>query len=905
MSSPLLEICIDSFDSAVAAIRGGADRLELCAALSEGGLTPSVGLLREIRRFTLENVAQQREVKLYAMVRCRRGSDFCYSEPELRIMLHDLELLAQNGADGFVFGALDEAGNVHREHCGLVVAEASKHKKPVTFHRAFDCTDRSKMVENLELVGSLGFTTLLSSGLERTAMEGIQNLAEMVKFVSENERMQLTVMPGSGVSPRNVQEIVQKTGCRAVHASARSLRKGPKGSFISMGGNAADGEGLLVCDETIVREIKNLLISFSAFIIREEMVHRSGNRRKLQFSDSGSGTTPPPKEQVPSVSVQKDEQKAAQLKNKMDASVDALSRCCETAKGKIVRIRKAIETANHDYKVFNIHALRLYVKTVDAAYEEYNDFQNKIYQAAPSRKDEFEATFVEFEELYEYTRISLCEIIDAYEESLKTQQMPAITWPETSSLPSGSGASQLVRPSPTIVLQQAALPSFDGKYEHWFKFKQMFRDIVDKCTGDSAATKLHFLDKALIGKAQGAIDPQLIRDNDYDGAWKSLTEQFENLPVLINDTIMKLLNLKPMTTESFQQLKTLIDEVEKSINSLEFHQLKMDKLSEAIVTTLISTKLDQDTRKIWESNVKRGKLPVYKDMIVVLRNQQHVLERCESFKSTQKGKNPPTRTAQPAATKTHTATIQKSEDCQICCEVHTVEKCDVFKKLDVKGRFDKAKQLGLCFACLKKGHRTANCKTNAKCPKCSRRHHLLLHQEEQTSQDEQKPPLKKPDEDGGSSSNSVRPATETTVANCLRPCDTAVSPKHVLLATAIVNVFDVDGDQHKCRVLLDSGAMTNFVFQRLADLLQLKKNYVNVPVTGVNGMKTLVKFQVQCKVKSRVSEEAFCLDYLVVPKVTGALPVTKLNVDHWPIPPNLELADPKFFEPSRVDMKAS
>ncbi|XP_062716172.1 copper homeostasis protein cutC homolog [Aedes albopictus] len=261
MSSPLLEICIDSFASAVAAIRGGADRLELCAALSEGGLTPSVGLLREIRRFTLENVVQHREVKLYAMVRCRRGSDFCYSEPEMRIMLHDLELLAQNGADGFVFGALDETGNVHREHCGLVVAEASKHKKPVTFHRAFDCTDRSKMLENSELVASLGFTTLLSSGLEGTAMEGIQNLTEMVKFVSESERMQLTVMPGSGVSPRNVQEIVQKTGCRAVHASARSLRKGPKGGSISMGGNAADGEGLLVCDETIVREIKNLLTS--------------------------------------------------------------------------------------------------------------------------------------------------------------------------------------------------------------------------------------------------------------------------------------------------------------------------------------------------------------------------------------------------------------------------------------------------------------------------------------------------------------------------------------------------------------------------------------------------------------------------------------------------------------------
>lgn len=181
---PLLEICIDSFESAVAAIRGGADRLELCAALSEGGLTPSVGLLRETRNFIQEN-DQFQPVQLYAMIRCRRGSDFCYSPAEMRIMLHDLELLAENGADGFVFGALDEAGNVHRENCGMVVAEALKHRKAITFHRAFDCTDRSEMLANVELVGSLGFTTLLSSGLESTAMKGIGNLVEMVEFVAE------------------------------------------------------------------------------------------------------------------------------------------------------------------------------------------------------------------------------------------------------------------------------------------------------------------------------------------------------------------------------------------------------------------------------------------------------------------------------------------------------------------------------------------------------------------------------------------------------------------------------------------------------------------------------------------------------------------------------------------------
>lgn len=176
----LLEICIDSYDSAVAAIRGGANRLELCAALSEGGLTPTVGLLQEVRKL----IDDVRPVHLYAMIRCRRGSDFCFSDPELAIMVTDLRLLAEHGADGFVFGALTEQAEIHREHCRLIAEEALRLGKPVTFHRAFDCTAVDTMGDNLRLVGSLGFTTILTSGFESTAVRGLENiqrLAELAK----------------------------------------------------------------------------------------------------------------------------------------------------------------------------------------------------------------------------------------------------------------------------------------------------------------------------------------------------------------------------------------------------------------------------------------------------------------------------------------------------------------------------------------------------------------------------------------------------------------------------------------------------------------------------------------------------------------------------------------------------
>lgn len=131
--------------------------------------------------------------------------------------------------------------------------------------------------------------------------------------------------------------------------------------------------------------------------------------------------------------------------------------------------------------------------------------------------------------------------------------------------------------------------------------------------------------------------------------------------------------------------------------------------------------------------MKRGQLPTYKQLISVLRNQQHVLERCDNAKSLQKsrGGQPASRIAHTTASKTHTSVIQKgSESCPLCEEKHFVEKCDAFKRSDVKGRYDKAKQLGLCFTCLKKGHRTSDCLSKVKCSKCSKRHNVLLHPEE-------------------------------------------------------------------------------------------------------------------------------------------------------------------------------
>lgn len=206
----LLEVAVASVDDALAAQVGGADRLELNAALSLGGLTPSLGTLLEVR--------QASSLPLFVMLRPRPGA-FCYSKAEFHVLRRDLDLVLGHGADGIVFGILTEDATVDRIRCREVVRQAGKH--PVVFHRAFDLTpDPSQALE--ELI-DLGITRVLTSGQKPTALAGASCIAELVRQAAG--RMQ--ILPAAGITSGNVLELLQQTGCDQVHGSLRGIGRDP------------------------------------------------------------------------------------------------------------------------------------------------------------------------------------------------------------------------------------------------------------------------------------------------------------------------------------------------------------------------------------------------------------------------------------------------------------------------------------------------------------------------------------------------------------------------------------------------------------------------------------------------------------------------------------------------------
>lgn len=243
----ILEICAGSVESAIAARDGGAQRIELCAALEVGGVTPSAGLIAEARK--VEGLT------LNVIIR-PRGGDFLYDAHEAACMEQDIHTCRQLGADGVVIGALTADGDIDTALCKRLIVAADGMS--VTFHRAFDmCRDPRKALE--ELI-ALGCHRVLTSGQAATAEAGIPLLKELV----EQAAGRIVIMPGCGVNSNNAAAILQATGANEIHASARkSVGSGMKfrHSGVSMGAPDCDEYARKeTCKEEVTAIIERLKI---------------------------------------------------------------------------------------------------------------------------------------------------------------------------------------------------------------------------------------------------------------------------------------------------------------------------------------------------------------------------------------------------------------------------------------------------------------------------------------------------------------------------------------------------------------------------------------------------------------------------------------------------------------------
>lgn len=206
MDNYLFEICTNSVESCLAAQKGGANRVELCAAIPEGGTTPSYGEIVMARELLT--------IKLHVIIR-PRGGDFFYSPLEIETMIKDIELCKKLHVDGVVFGCLNADGTINMDAMKkLMIASQGMS---VTFHRAFDvCKDPLNAIE--EII-ALGCDRVLTSGQEKNAELGIP----LLKNLEDRVNGRIKLLAGCGVNEQNINKIAAETGIREFHFSAREV----------------------------------------------------------------------------------------------------------------------------------------------------------------------------------------------------------------------------------------------------------------------------------------------------------------------------------------------------------------------------------------------------------------------------------------------------------------------------------------------------------------------------------------------------------------------------------------------------------------------------------------------------------------------------------------------------------
>lgn len=247
-----IEVVVHSLESAFAAQSGGADRIELCDNLSEGGTTSGIGIINTVK--------QNLKIPVHVMIR-PRGGDFLYSSHEFEAMKTDIEYCKKLKVDGVVFGILNEDASIDKNRCKELLMLA--RPLSVTFHRAFDMSNN--FPQALEDIIDCSFDRILTSGGKQNAIEGIDQISSLIKQAGDR----IIIMPGGGVRKENILELHKQSGAKEFHVSARKNIQSKMqyhNTEIKMACSFSTDEYVAITtDSSMIREIKNRCEQSSLF----------------------------------------------------------------------------------------------------------------------------------------------------------------------------------------------------------------------------------------------------------------------------------------------------------------------------------------------------------------------------------------------------------------------------------------------------------------------------------------------------------------------------------------------------------------------------------------------------------------------------------------------------------------
>ncbi|UYV77376.1 hypothetical protein LAZ67_15000774, partial [Cordylochernes scorpioides] len=438
-----------------------------------------------------------------------------------------------------------------------------------------------------------------------------------------------------------------------------------------------------------------------------------------------------------------------------------------------------------------------------------------------------------------------------------------------------------------VKLPKFNLPVFSGEMSQWLSFKDLFLVTIDKNTTLSDIQKLKYLHSSLKGDAARIIKGFPITENNYQQAWKTLIERYDNKREIIFSQLDKIFKIKLYKISTSKAMYELLDICNESLRNLETIGLERNEMVDVMLIHFLQKKLDIPIRQQWELSYDNQELPSYQRFISFLEKQAQSLMNTMKDNTSKEYLNK----------RVNTYNINVGfKNCLLCKLRHKLNQCGEFRQMPIQNRIGYVKQNQLCSNCLRDNHSVENCKITNRCFHCNKNHHTLLHVVSS-------PPRQRESSSVQSASpKSVQPSNvpSTSTSCCLSGADGSIQ---ILLSTAIIHIQDVNGEDQICRALLDNGSQISLITEKCAAKLGVPIRRKRIAVGGLGDQLVESSLgEVLIRFSSHFDHQSFETTALVLTKLTNNIPsftVKKTNYSHMK---GLILADPLYFKSREIDV---
>ncbi|XP_034951554.1 uncharacterized protein [Chelonus insularis] len=469
---------------------------------------------------------------------------------------------------------------------------------------------------------------------------------------------------------------------------------------------------------------------------------------------------------------------------------------------------------------------------------------------------------------------------------------------------STSSASQ---PTSVITHINSRLPridirKYDGTFNNWLPFRDLFTSIVISNASISLVEKLQYLKISLTGPAAQFIKNISLTSENFQKAWDSLTSFYENDRLLVQSAVASLFAIKAMTKESASELEQLYSSTLQAYRTLETLNRPIHSWDDILVHLTVN-RLDANLVRSWENYLGASKRPPTWDQLEsFLKTKMVSLQSFEKIPKKLSGTN----NSRQHHFKSHHSTSQESignsfsskqQTCPCCSKPHPLTKCSQYASKTIKQRQEFIKSKKLCYNCLKY-HFRSNCNSSHRCLKCGRKHHTSLHQFQ----------------DFNSSNKQVQSSTLVNQSNSTHTEEPSKQVNHlhkplqvqaiVFLATAQVKILHENGTSLEVRALIDPGSEISLISEYVVQQLKLLRKSASIPIIGVGAKRTgSTRGLVNLKIKPHYESATIiaCQAY-VLPKLTSRIPSKTCHIPQWDHLKNLLLADPHYTKPGAIDL---